>query len=67
MFELTKWDLDVETSDEEEYISLARSASLTHQRFKLLFVSCSPSQGEKIRCDLMADIPTKKYELLDIK
>jgi tetratricopeptide (TPR) repeat protein len=67
MLELSKWDLDVETNDKDEYTSLVRAVRRTHQRFKLLFVSCSPSQGEKIRCDLMADIPTKKYELLDIK
>jgi tetratricopeptide (TPR) repeat protein len=67
MLELSKWDLDVETNDGEEYTSLVRAVRRTHQRFKLLFISCSPSQGEKIRCDLMSDIPAKKYELLDIK
>jgi tetratricopeptide (TPR) repeat protein len=67
MLQISKWDLDVETDDEEEYTSLARAVRRTYQRFKLLFVSCSPSQGEKIRGDLMADVPTKKYELLDIK
>jgi tetratricopeptide (TPR) repeat protein len=67
MLELSKWDLDVETNDGEEYTSLVRAVRRTHQRFKLLFVSCSPSQGEKIRCDLMAGIPAKEYELLDIK
>jgi tetratricopeptide (TPR) repeat protein len=67
MLELSKWDLDVETNDGEEYTSLVRAVRRTHQRFKLLFVSCSPSQGEKIRGDLMADLPTKKYQLLDIK
>jgi tetratricopeptide (TPR) repeat protein len=67
MLQLSKWDLDVETSDEEQYQDLVRAVRRTHQRFKLLFVSCSPSQGEKVRCDLIADIPTKKYELLDIK
>jgi tetratricopeptide (TPR) repeat protein len=67
MLELSKWDLDVETNDGEEYTSLVRAVQRTHQRFKLLFVSCSPSQGEKVRCDLMADISMKKYELLDIK
>jgi tetratricopeptide (TPR) repeat protein len=67
MLELSKWDLDVEANDGEEYTSLVRAVRRTHQRFKLLFVSCSPSQGEKIRGDLMADVPTKKYELMDIK
>jgi tetratricopeptide (TPR) repeat protein len=67
MLELSKWDLDVETNDGDEYTSLVRAVRRTHQRFKLLFVSCSPSQGEKISRDLMEDIPTKKYELLDIK
>jgi tetratricopeptide (TPR) repeat protein len=67
MLELSKWDLDVETNDGEEYTSLVRAVRRNHQRFKLLFVSCSPSQGEKVRHDLMADIPAKKYELLDIK
>jgi tetratricopeptide (TPR) repeat protein len=67
MLQISKWDLDVETDDEEEYTSLVRAIRRTYQRFKLLFVSCSPSQGEKIRGDLMADVPTKKYELLDIK
>ena len=67
MLELSKWDLDVETNDKDEYTSLVRAVRRTHQRFKLLFVSCSPSQGEKIRRDLMSDISAKKYELLDIK
>ena len=67
MLELSKWDLDIETNDGEEYTSLVRAVRRTHQRFKLLFVSCSPSQGEKIRGDLMADVPTKKYQLLDVK
>ncbi len=67
MLELSKWDLDVETNDGEEYTSLVRAVRRNHQRFKLLFVSCSPSQGDKVRHDLMADIPAKKYELLDIK
>jgi tetratricopeptide (TPR) repeat protein len=67
MLELSKWDLDVETNDGEEYTSLVRAVRRTHQRFKLLFVSCSPSQGEKIRRDLMLDVPAKTYELLDIK
>ncbi len=67
MLQLSKWDLDVETNDGEEYTSLVRAVRRNHQRFKLLFVSCSPSQGEKVRHDLMADIPAKKYELLDIK
>jgi tetratricopeptide (TPR) repeat protein len=67
MLELSKWDLDIETNDKDEYTSLVRAVRRTHQRFKLLFVSCSPSQGEKIRGDLMSDISAKKYELLDIK
>jgi tetratricopeptide (TPR) repeat protein len=67
MLELSKWDLDVETNDGEEYTSLVRAVRRNHQRFKLLFVSCSPSQGEKVRHDLMGDVPAKKYELLDIK
>jgi tetratricopeptide (TPR) repeat protein len=67
MLELSKWDLDLETDDQEKYTSLVRAVRRNHQRFKLLFVSCSPSQGEKIRGDLMADIPTKKYQILDIK
>lgn len=67
MLELSKWDLDIETNDKDEYTSLVRAVRRTHQRFKLLFVSCSPSQGEKIRSDLMSDIPAKKYETLDIR
>jgi hypothetical protein len=46
MLQISKWDLDVETDDEEEYTSLARAIRRTYQRFKLLFVSCSPSQGD---------------------
>ncbi len=67
MLQLSKWDLDIETSDEDQYKDLVRAVRRTDQRFKLLFVSCIPSKGEEIRHDLMSDIPAKKYELLDIK
>jgi tetratricopeptide (TPR) repeat protein len=67
MLELSKWDLDLETDDQEKYTSLVRAVRRNHQRFKLLFVSCSPSRGEKIRRDLMVNIPTKKYELIDLQ
>ena len=66
MLQLSKWDLDVEINEDDEYRSLIRSVRRS-QGFKLLFVSCSPDRGEKIRQKLIVDVPGKKYGLIDLK
>jgi tetratricopeptide (TPR) repeat protein len=60
---LTEWDQDLTTSPDEEYESLVRAIRWA-RGFGLLFVQCSPAEGEKLIEQVRQDIPEKVTDLL---
>ena len=58
------WDEDLpEAEPEEEYKSLVRTLKRTDS-FRLLFVECSPTEGEDLIAKVKVDVPKKKIETL---
>ncbi|MEG5043727.1 tetratricopeptide repeat protein [Microcoleus sp. B4-C1] len=65
--ELIDWDEDLPPAEpEEEYRALVRSIKRT-KGFSLLFVECSPAQGERWIARVKTDIPQQKIEVLRLK
>ncbi|MEG4534747.1 tetratricopeptide repeat protein [Microcoleus sp. D2_18a_D3] len=61
------WDEDLPPAEpEEEYRALVRSIKRT-DGFRLLFVECSPAQGERWIARVKTDIPQQKIEVLRLK
>ena len=65
--EVIDWDEDLPPAEpEEEYRDLVRSLKRT-KGFGLLFVECSPAEGERWIARVKTDIPQKKIEVLRLK
>ncbi|MEG4348322.1 tetratricopeptide repeat protein [Microcoleus sp. LAD1_D3] len=64
--EIIDWDADLpEAEPEEEYQTLVRTFKRTNG-FRLLFVECSPAEGERLIAKVQADVPQKKIEVLSL-
>jgi tetratricopeptide (TPR) repeat protein len=64
--EIIDWDEDLPpATPEEEYQSLLRTLRRT-DGFRLLFVECVPSEGERLIAKVRADFPQKKIEVLPL-
>ena len=61
--ELTEWDTDLTASPEEEYAALVRAIRWT-KGFGLLFVQCSPAEGERLMARVRDDIADKTLDVL---
>ncbi|NJR21605.1 MAG: hypothetical protein HC786_05200 [Richelia sp. CSU_2_1] len=62
--EVIDWDEDSPPAEpEEEYQALVRALKRT-DGFNLLFVECSPAEGERLISRVKSDIPQKKIEVL---
>ena len=62
--EIIDWDADLpEAEPEEEYQTLVRTLKRTNG-FRLLFVECSPAEGERLIAKVQGDVPQKKIEVL---
>ncbi|MEI6065401.1 MAG: tetratricopeptide repeat protein, partial [Pseudanabaena sp. ELA748] len=64
--EAIDWEQDLPLDADEAYRSLVRSLRRT-DGFALLFVRCSPVQGDRIITDVRADLPSKTIEVLELK
>ncbi|MEG4033506.1 tetratricopeptide repeat protein, partial [Microcoleus sp. S36b_A4] len=65
--EAIDWDEDLPPAEpEEEYRDLVRSIKRT-KGFSLLFVECSPAEGERWITRVKTDIPQQKIEVLRLK
>jgi tetratricopeptide (TPR) repeat protein len=64
--EAIDWEQDLPLDADEAYRSLVRSLRRT-DGFALLFVRCSPVQGDRIINDVRADLPSKTIEVLELK
>ena len=64
--EAIDWEQDLPLDADEAYQSLVRSLKRT-DGFSLLFVRCSPVQGDRIITNVRADLPTKTIEVLELK
>ncbi|MBD2042618.1 tetratricopeptide repeat protein [Microcoleus sp. FACHB-672] len=64
--DLTEWDEDLESDEEEEYQALLRTLKRT-QGFALLFVECSLARGNKLIEEVRRDLPQKSIEVLQLK
>ncbi|WP_414579691.1 hypothetical protein [Anabaena sp. CCY 9402-a] len=64
--ELTDWDEDLPGTADEEYQALVRTLKFT-EGFGLLFVRCSPSQGEQLITNVKEDINDKNIDILQLK
>src|SRR6476620_5705656 len=64
--EIIDWDADLPPAEpEEEYQTLVRTLQRTNG-FRLLFVECSPAEGERLIAKVQADVPQKKIEVLPL-
>jgi tetratricopeptide (TPR) repeat protein len=63
---LIDWDKDLPADPKEEYEALVRSLNWT-DGFGLLFVRCSPAEGEKLIQKVRQDIPQKNVEVLRLE
>ncbi|HLO84095.1 MAG TPA: tetratricopeptide repeat protein, partial [Nostocaceae cyanobacterium] len=61
--ELTPWDNDLPGEAEEEYQALVRTLKFT-EGFGLLFVRCSPAQGEELIKKVKEDVSNQNIEVL---
>ncbi len=62
--EVIDWDEDLPPAEpEEEYQALVRALKRT-DGFNLLFVECSPAEGERLIGKVQADLSQKKIEVL---
>ena len=65
--EATDWDEDLPPEEpEEEYRDLVRTLKRT-KGFRLLFVECSPAQGERWIARVKTDMPQQKIEVLRLQ
>ncbi len=64
--ELTEWDEDLTASAEEDYEALVRSLQWA-KGFGLLFVQCSPAEGERLMQRVQADIADKTVDVLRLE
>jgi tetratricopeptide (TPR) repeat protein len=64
--ELTKWDEDLPSQPDEEYQALVRTLNFT-EGFGLLFVRCSPAEGEQLITKIKEDITNKNIEVIRLK
>jgi tetratricopeptide (TPR) repeat protein len=64
--ELTKWDQDLPSQGDEEYQALVRTLNFT-EGFGLLFVRCSPAEGEQLITKIKEDISNKNIEVKQLK
>jgi tetratricopeptide (TPR) repeat protein len=63
--EVIDWEQDVQLDADEAYESLVRSLKRT-DGFSLLFVRCSPAQGDRIISDIRSDLSSKTIEVLEL-
>uniref|UniRef100_UPI0039C6A069 tetratricopeptide repeat protein n=1 Tax=Nodularia chucula TaxID=3093667 RepID=UPI0039C6A069 len=61
--ELTDWDKDLPSEGDAEYQALVRTLKFT-EGFGLLFVRCSPAEGEQIITKIKGDIVNKNIRVL---
>ncbi|EKF01697.1 hypothetical protein [Tolypothrix sp. PCC 7601] len=64
--DLTDWDRDLPSEGEEEYQALVRTLNFT-EGFGLLFVRCSPAEGEQLIIKVKEDITNKNIEVLRLE
>ncbi|MEG5072662.1 tetratricopeptide repeat protein, partial [Microcoleus sp. B3-D2] len=65
--EAIDWDEDLPPAEpEEEYLTLVRTLKRT-DGFSLLFVECSPAEGERWITRVKTDIPQQNIEVLRLK
>ena len=64
--ELTKWDQDLPSQGDEEYQALVRTLNFT-EGFGLLFVRCSPAEGEQLITKIKEDITNKNIEVIRLE
>ncbi|NQE36826.1 tetratricopeptide repeat protein [Microcoleus asticus] len=65
--EAIDWDEDLPPAEpEEEYLTLVRTLKRT-DGFNLLFVECSPAEGERWITRVKTDIPQQNIEVLRLK
>lgn len=64
--ELLNPNQDTELDPQKEYRALVRSIRWTKE-FGLLFVQCSPAEGNRLIAKVRADLPKKKIEVLSLK
>jgi tetratricopeptide (TPR) repeat protein len=64
--DLTEWDEDVTASTEDEYAALLRAISWA-QGFSLLFVQCSPAEGERLIKRVQEDVAEKVVKVLPLE
>ncbi len=62
---LTEWDDDLPVEEEEEYQALLHTLKFT-DGFGLLFVRCSPAEGEQLIAKIKTDIFDKKIEIFTL-
>jgi hypothetical protein len=60
------WDEDLHLSLEESYQALIHSLERT-KGFNLLFVRCSPAEGDRIIKNVQSDLPEKTIETISLK
>jgi tetratricopeptide (TPR) repeat protein len=64
--EIIDCDADLPPAEpEEEYQTLVSTLKRTNG-FRLLFVECSPAEGERLIAKVQADVPQKKIEVLPL-
>jgi tetratricopeptide (TPR) repeat protein len=59
------WDEDLPADPEEVYQTFVRTLERT-DGFRLLFVQCTPAEGEQLIAKVKKDIPQKKIEYLSL-
>jgi hypothetical protein len=59
----SEWDEDLPPDPEEEYQTFVRTLEWT-EGFRLLFVMCTPVEGEQLIRRVKEDIPDKTIEVL---
>ncbi len=65
--QIIDWDEDLPPAEpEEEYLTLVRTLKRT-DGFSLLFVECSPAEGERWIARVKRDIPQQNIEVLRLK
>ncbi|MTJ53625.1 tetratricopeptide repeat protein, partial [Anabaena sp. UHCC 0253] len=62
---LSDWDDDLPIDKDEEYQAFIRTLQFT-EGFELLFVRCSPAEGQKLIIKVKEDINNKKIEVLQL-
>lgn len=64
--ELTEWDEDLTAAPDEEYDALVRAIRWA-KGFGLLFVQCSPAQGEELIARVRNDVSDKTIDVLRLE